>query len=136
MAAEITENVDHQIGGAIDDLRLLREIRGAVDEATEPDATQEAIEIPVERAFGDGEQVEAAEPRRFLALLERDLLAELPEESPLAIPLADLARDEEKIAAAHERHVVRERRRRLRQLDPEFLQSVLDASRHRRLRHC
>src|SRR6185312_15288442 len=94
MAPGIAEHLDHQVGGAVDDLRLLGEARHGVDEAAEPDDTQDAVEIAVERASRLGEEVQAAEPRRRLAVLEAHLGAELADIAPLAVPLADLAGDE------------------------------------------
>src|SRR5690348_18237729 len=111
MASGIAEDLDHDIGGAIGDLRLLREVVGAMDEGTEPDAARDPVKIAIQGSFRMRKNVEGAELRRFLSVLEGNLAAELADKSQLAVPLTDLSGDEKEIAAAHEGHVVRDRRR-------------------------
>src|SRR5262249_60651398 len=106
---------------------------GGVAEGAERDATENAGETAAQAALGLRENVERAELRGLLSLLERDIAAELPNEPPLAVPLADLPGDEQEIAAACEWHIVRDRRRRLRQRQSQLLQSVFDLAGHARL---
>jgi len=126
----IAEHLDDEVGGAVHHLRLLREIVDRIDEAAQAHATQDTVEITAERAFRHGQDVEAAQPRRLLPLLERDLPAELADEAALAVPLANLAGDEQEVAAAHARDVICQRGSRLRQLDLELCETRLDPSRH------
>src|SRR5229473_8419508 len=45
MAAAIAEHRDHQVGGAVDHLRHVGELRGAVDKSAEAQAPRHAVEI-------------------------------------------------------------------------------------------
>src|SRR4029077_6554544 len=72
MPAGIAEHLDHQIGGAVDDLRHVGEIGCAVDEPAEPQAAADAVEIA---AGGDAQMrddVEGAEARRLLPVGDAD----------------------------------------------------------------
>src|SRR5665213_248120 len=135
MTPGIAQHLDHQVGAAVDDLRLLDEIRQRVDEAVDAQALLDAVEIAVERRLDMRQDIEAADARRRLAVGLRDGAAELADEARLAVPLRQLARDEEDIAAAGEgrpcrRHVIRLRPGRLGQLDLKLLQPRFDPSGH------
>ena len=83
-----------------------------------------------------GQHVDGAEPRRRLARLERHLAPELALMGigDLAVRAeADLARDDDEVSGANERQVVRDRGRRGRQRDAEFLQTSIRRA-HRLLR--
>src|SRR5712691_12783817 len=145
MAAAIAKHCDHQVGGAVDHLRHVGELRGAVDKPADSQAAAHAVEIA---AAGDPQMrqdVERAEPRCLPPVGDADSGAELPDKAKLAIPLADLTRDEDEIAGNRERNVIRHRRCRLRQFDAELVEPRLDLSAHRlplhrldptRLRRC
>jgi hypothetical protein len=77
-----------------------------------------------------GDDVERAQSRRLLSVLDLEFLAELAEELRLAVLLRNLAGDEEQIAGAHSRHVVAGRRAGVGQGDPEFLEAGVDPSSH------
>src|SRR5204863_9359121 len=124
-------HLDHQIGGAVDHLRHVGEIGGAVDEAAEPQTAAYAVEIAAGRDLQVRDDVEGAETRRLLSVGDADRGAELADKAALAIPLADLAGDENEIARHRERHVIGEGRGRLRQFDAELLEPRLDLSAHR-----
>src|SRR5206468_4149680 len=121
MTAGIAEHLDHQIGGAVDHLRHVGEIGGAVDEPAEPQTAAYAVEIAAGRDLQVRDDVEGAETRRLLSVGDADRGAELASKAALAIPLADLAGDENEIARHRERHVIGEGRGRLRQFDAETL---------------
>jgi hypothetical protein len=131
VAPGIAQHLDHQIRAAIDDACLLGEVRQRVDEAAELDAAQDAVEVAIERRLRLRQDVEAAEPRRRDPVLDADGAAELADIALLALPLADLAGDEELAAAAHERHVIGERRPRLGQRDLQLGETGIDPSGHR-----
>src|SRR6185437_11822047 len=60
VAPGIAEQLHNEIGRAVRDLRLLREILDRVDEGAEAHAPQNAVEIAAQRIFHDGEDVEGA----------------------------------------------------------------------------
>src|SRR5437764_5701895 len=76
------------------------------------------------------EEIEPAEARGLLALLDRELTAELAHEAPLAHPYRQLARDEQEIAGPDEGHIVAGDLAGLRQLDAELSKACLDPTRH------
>ena len=59
------EYLDHQIGGAVHDLRALQETRRGIDEAAEPYDPDDLVEIP-ERGFELRQQVDGAGARALL----------------------------------------------------------------------
>ena len=126
----IAEYLDHQIGAAVHDLRQLGEILGGIDEAPEAHASDDAVEIAGERVLEVREEIEPAEARGLLALLDRELTAELAHEAPLAHPYRQLARDEQQIAAPDEGHIVAGDLAGLRQLDADLSETCLDPTRH------
>src|SRR5438094_6780269 len=131
MTAGIAEHLDHQIGGAVDHRRHVGESGGAVDEAAEPQTAAHAVEIAAGRDLQVRDDVEGAETRRLLSVGDADRGAELADKAALAIPLADLAGDENEIARHRERHVIGKGCGRLRQFDAELLEPRLDVSAHR-----
>src|SRR4051794_3387329 len=108
--AGIAEHFDHQVGSAVDHLRHVGEVGRAIDEAAEPQATPNPVEIA---AAGDAQlsqDIEGAEPRRRPALVNGNAAAELADMTALAIPDAELAGYEDEIAGHRERHVIGDRR--------------------------
>src|SRR5262249_38187045 len=127
----VAEYLDHQVGGAVDDLRHIGEVGCAIDKAANPQATAYAVKIA---AGGDAEmrdEVQRAETRGLLAVGDADAGAELPDKAPFAVPLADLPGDEDLIAGEGERHVIGQGRRRLRQFDAKLTEPRFDLSAHR-----
>jgi len=121
--AGLAEHRDHQVGGAVDDLRLVREVGRAGDEAAQPDDARDAVEIAAARRLELGQDIDGAQPRGLLPVLDGELGAELAEELPLAAFERDLAGDEDLLARHDPRHVVARRGRRFRQHDAEFLEA-------------
>src|SRR5262245_21482902 len=76
VAALVAKCHDHEVGGAVHDLRSLHEIRGAVDEAAEPDHARDLVEI-AERRLDLRQEVNGAGSRAFLAFLDRNIRAQL-----------------------------------------------------------
>src|SRR5712691_2283929 len=60
MAAAIAEHRDHQVGGAVDHLRHVGELRGAVDKPADPQTAAHAVEIAAASDPQMGEDVERA----------------------------------------------------------------------------
>ena len=129
----IAEHLDHQIGGAVDHLRLLAVARHRIDEAAEPHAAHDLVEIAADRGLELRENVDGAEPRGLLRVFQRDFLADLTGELVLAVGVRHLAGDEHQRAGTLERHIVRRRRRRGRQFDVQVLQTCVNAAAHRAL---
>src|SRR6266568_1798419 len=98
MTAEIAEHRDHQIRGAVDHLGHVGELPGAVDKPADPQTSAHAVEIAAAGDAQMGEDVERAELCRLTAVGDADPGAELALKAELAVPLADLAGDEDEIA--------------------------------------
>ena len=62
----LTEHLHEQVGGAVDDLGMLGELRRAGDEATEAQAGADSPEIAVEGRLDLGQDVDRTEARRRL----------------------------------------------------------------------
>src|SRR5690606_24290156 len=60
MAAAVAQHVDHQIGGAIDHLWMIGEVRHRVDEAAELHAAPDALEVTAAGCLHLGEDVDGA----------------------------------------------------------------------------
>ena len=75
MAADVAEHLDQKVGAAVDDLGMVSEGRLGVDHAEELDHRLDARKL-AKRGLGDREQLQAREPRRLIALLDRGVLAE------------------------------------------------------------
>ncbi len=102
----LAEECDEKIGRAVDDKRLLREVRGGVDVATDPYAPDDTVEITDESAADVREEIERTETSGLLALLDRDVAPELSDDSGSAITKWELAAEVEKGANPNMRHVV------------------------------
>ena len=71
----------HQVRRAVDDLRHMREVGRAIDEAADAQAAVDAVERAAAGFAQRGEQVERADPRRRLAVFEVVLDADLADDS-------------------------------------------------------
>src|SRR5262245_57433919 len=76
--------LDEQISGAVDHTPLVLESRIRVDEAQQLDDALDAIEI-AEREFHGAETHDRRIARRLVALLERQILAEIAPQKRLAV---------------------------------------------------
>ena len=109
--------------------------RRGIDEAAEPDHAGDLVEI-AERRLELCQQIDRAGARGGLAVLDRHVVAELAGGDQLAFVVeAELARDHQEIAGAHERHVIGDRRGRRRQCDAEIGEFLFNGSRHGLLLH-
>ena len=75
-AIGLTEQFEEQVGSAVDDFRMVREIRSAVDHAEEPDHALHLVEI-AGFGFHRRQDRQRGRLRRFVPLLHRHVLAEL-----------------------------------------------------------
>ena len=87
MPACIAEHAHEYIGAAVDDFGLIAKAGCGIDEAAQFDNPGNTVEIAARRGFDPGDQIEAAEPRRLAALLDREVGANLPQIGAFAIPL-------------------------------------------------
>jgi len=124
--ARVAEHREEDLGGAVDHLGMIDELRRRVDESAYPDALHHPIEIAVERGAQVRKQVERAKPRRLPGLIDVDLTSHFADESALAVPLAELSCEEKKLAEANEWHVIGPRRAGSGQLDPLLAEALLD----------
>src|ERR1700722_20055503 len=94
MAPRFAEHLDHEIGATVNDLGMVAEIRLGVDHAEKLDHCLDARKL-ADRRFGDREQLQAGEARRFVALLDGSVLAEAPDHETAVRALRPLAGEEE-----------------------------------------
>src|SRR5215813_3636822 len=106
MPAFVAEHLDHEVGGAVYDLRPIEERRRRIDEAAKPHDPHHLVEV-AERDLDLGQKVDRAGARRALALLDRYGLAELAfGDQGAGWPQADLARNHEQRPGAHKSDIV------------------------------
>src|SRR5687768_1937847 len=122
VAAAFAEEVDQQLGGAVDDLRLVVKAGGAVDEAEQLDDAADAVEI-AESVLDGSQGVEHDELGGGAALLDIEVLAELADEDALLILNRAVAGDVEQVANLHRADVFADWLARWRQLETEVAQA-------------
>src|SRR5581483_8684496 len=128
--ALVAEHLHHQIGGAIQHLRSVDEVRRRIDEAAEPHHAHHLVEI-AERGLDLRQQVDRAAARRGGALLDGDARAELALGDQLARGVeANLAGHEQQISSADKADIVRNGSRGLVQRDAQRSQFLFDRARH------
>src|SRR2546425_2740421 len=128
LADGFAEDLDHQIGEAVDHLGLVAEtVRGVhhAQRLDDPTDLVEAAEVRPDRR----EEREPDLARDLIALLHREVLADLALRSRFAVTNRAVAGDEEQIAGSHGAHVIRHRAGRLRKRDVLFLESCFRAHR-------
>src|SRR5947209_3160495 len=104
--ALVAEGRNHQVGGAIQHLRPVQEVRGRIDEPAEPDHAHHLVEV-AQRGLDLGQKVDGAAARRGIALLDGDAGAELAFGDQFAVRIeTDLAGYKQQVAAAHETDVI------------------------------
>src|SRR5260221_6211876 len=130
MTALFTEYLHHQVGCAVHNLWAISKSGRRIDETAQPHTTRPLVEI-AKRGLELRQQVHGAGARRFLPVLERHAAAELTFCGQLAVAAkAKLAGDDERVAAAHERHVIGNRACRGRQGDIQACELLFDESCH------
>src|SRR5438094_9814451 len=129
LADRLAEHFHHQVGEAVDHLRLLAEAVGRVDHAEHLHHALDLVEAPQRRA-GGGEQVEADLARRLVALLHGELAADLAGQRRLAVGAhRAVAGEIEQVAGANGADGVGARRGRRRQREVLLLERGLGAHR-------
>src|SRR5205823_10589773 len=113
------------VRSAVHHLRLTVELGRRVHVTGDPHAPHDAIEIVVHGDAQLGDDVQGTEPGCELSFLDLELLPELSDKAALTIPLRELTGDEHEVACSHERHVVRARRRGLRQFKPKLREPLV-----------
>ena len=91
MLAGLAENFGHQVGRAVDDLRMIGEIGRRADEAAQFHHPLDFVQIAVRGGLGLGDQVEAAQPGRLVAFVDVHVFAESALEPHLSVLNRDLA---------------------------------------------
>src|SRR6187402_2056438 len=76
VAALVTERGDHQVGGAVEHLRPVQEVRRRVDEATEAHHAHDLVEV-AKRRLDLGQQIDRATACRGGTLFDGDAGAQL-----------------------------------------------------------
>ena len=90
MPTRLAEDLDEQIGTAVDDLGLIAKIRLGIDHSKQFDDGIYAAEVP-QGSFGHRQQVQANEPSFLIAFLDRHGLAQSPHSTAAIRPLWSLA---------------------------------------------
>lgn len=91
MAALITKDLDKKIRSAIDNRRMVSEIRGRIDEATELSAGNDAVKIAIESGMNPCHDIERTKASGLVPLVWRNALSDDPHEVLDAIYPWDLA---------------------------------------------
>src|SRR5690606_11696713 len=129
-AAGITENLYHQVAGAVDDLGLVGKVWRGSDKTAQANDTLHAIQITIASHLQLGDNVDRTISGAELGFCSRALATGLTGMARLAIFKRQFTRHENKIAAADEAYIVRHRRRRHRQGNAQFLKPRLDLTSH------
>src|SRR5712692_8272846 len=130
VAALVAESQHHQVGGAVQHLWPVEEIRRGIDEAAEPDHPDHLVEV-AERGLDLCQQVDGATARRGVALLHGDAGAKLALGDQLAFRVeTNLPRNEQQISGAYKTDVIRDRACGLMQDHALCRKFLLDRTRH------
>jgi hypothetical protein len=70
MASSVAKYLNHEIGGAVNDLRVIAEIGCGVYEPSESDAPNDAIQVSVKRILELCDDIERTQTSGRLALFE------------------------------------------------------------------
>ena len=106
MNAPVAEGLDHEIRAAVEDLRVLLEVRCCVDEPLELDDASHAIQRSQLQLDGR-ENVEPSEARERIALLGGEFSTEPTLRGRAVDRRGTLPRDEEQLPRLHTVRVVR-----------------------------
>src|SRR4051812_25642356 len=109
---------------------MLEEIGWTVHETTQAYAALDAVEVAAARGLELREQIDCAQTRRSLSVLDADITADFTDVLHLARLAGNLARHIGDIADYDEWDVVSGRGTGRRQCDSQFVQTLLDLRRH------
>ena len=126
MATGFAEHLDEQVGGAVDDGRVLGEVGGRRHVAAHAHDAGDAIDRP-QGGAGGGEPVEGALTREGVALLDGHVDPAVAGRERYTRRHGDLAGDGQQVAVQPGGDVRPGGSGRLRQLDSQLLQTFLDA---------
>src|SRR5437879_11023583 len=99
MAALVAEGCDHQVGGAVQHLWPVEEIRCGIDKTAEPHHAHDLVEV-AEGGLDLREQIDRATLRRRVALFDGDAGAQLALGDQLAFRIgANLPGDEQQVSS-------------------------------------
>src|SRR5215475_12174856 len=125
--ALLAEDLDHEIGEAVDDLGLLAEALGRVDHAQHLDDALDLVEA-AQHGARRAEEVDTDLAGDLVAILRGEIAPDLAARGRLAIDAARaMAGEEEQVAYADARHVVAPRLGRIGQGDAELLDPAFSA---------
>src|SRR5215471_15692839 len=104
--ALLAEDLDHEIGEAVDDFGLLAEALGGVDHAQHLDDTLDLVEA-AQQSARRAEKIDAHLARDLVAILRGEVAPDLAARGRLALHAAGaMPGEEEQVAHAHGWHVV------------------------------
>src|SRR4029079_17744982 len=129
MAPLLPEHFDDQLGGAVDDFGMVGIALDRVHIAVETQALDDAIEV-AEGGFSLGENIERAEPRGVLALVEIEVVAKRAGHGEATAFEGQLSRYEKLAVEVKIGHVIGHGRGDLGQHQVESLQPRFDLTRH------
>ena len=125
MNTSVAKDLDHPVRGAVEHLRMFREVRSGVDEALELDDAPDPIEA-AEFELDGCKDVESRKARECVAILGDELPAQPSLGRSALLRERAFARNEEQVAGLYAVGVIRTRIAGGRKLKPEFAQSVID----------
>src|SRR5512134_1507601 len=128
--ARLAQRLHHQVGAAVEDLRLLEEAGRRAYVAADPHAALHARPVAADCGFYLRQDVETAQAGRRLSVLDRDLISDASGKRILAVAHRRLPGDEEQTLRDHGGHVVRRWRRRIRQRQAEPAQPGIHVEAH------
>src|SRR5262250_2241928 len=123
----LAEDLDHEIGEAVDDLGLLAEALGRVDHAQHLDDALDLVET-AQRGARRAEEIDADLARDLVAIFRGEIAPDLATRGRLALHAAGaVPGEEEQVAHAHGGHVVAAGLGRIGQGDAEVLDAAFSA---------
>ena len=132
MVALVAEHLDHEVAGAVDDLRMVVKIPRGVHESSKPHDPDDPVEVTATGSLELGDDVEAAQAGGRIALLESDIHAELALVFQCAVGKGDLPGHEHQVASHGPGHIIRRRSGGFGKPDAEFGEACFDLPHHYR----
>src|SRR5215469_1416482 len=131
MSTAIAQNSDNEIGCSVDDLGMVGEVFGGIDEASQPDAAGEPAQVPLYGPIDLSEQIHGTKARGRLPVLDRYISSELADVLIDAVTHGYLPRHVKQIPDFFDRQEIRAGFGcGLRQFDAQFAQAVFQAVTH------